>query len=202
MIPSTDRNYDRSRNVAAGVLTGVALLPLCWLGMQVVHECGHVVGGVISGGTVTKVVMHPLTISRTDVSPNPRPLITLWAGPIVGSLIPLFVALAVPRRWIQTRHLSGFFAAYCLVANASYIGLGVFTPAGDAEMMLHHGSPRWLLGTFGAVGLIAGGIMFQRLGPYFGLARVLEIATWRGASIAWGLLLVIVITETLLSDPI
>src|SRR5207249_4106234 len=41
-------------------------LPLCWLGMMAVHEFGHVLGLWCIGGTVARVVLHPLTISRTD----------------------------------------------------------------------------------------------------------------------------------------
>src|SRR5208337_624939 len=59
-------------------------LPLCWMAMMAVHELGHVVAAVATGGKVEKVVLHPLMISRTDVSPNPSPLIVVWAGPIVG----------------------------------------------------------------------------------------------------------------------
>ena len=29
-----------------------------WLAMQAVHELGHVLGGIASGGTVVKVVLH------------------------------------------------------------------------------------------------------------------------------------------------
>ena len=56
-----------------------------WLGMQAVHELGHVLGAILTGGRVTTVVLHPLTISRTDVFPNPHPLIEVWAGAIAFS---------------------------------------------------------------------------------------------------------------------
>ena len=49
-----------------GVLI-VATLLLSWLLMQAVHELGHAIGAWISGGHVERVVLHPLTISRTDV---------------------------------------------------------------------------------------------------------------------------------------
>jgi hypothetical protein len=45
-----------------------------WLGMQAVHEFGPVVGAWLTGGKVAKVVLHPLSISRTDLADNPRPL--------------------------------------------------------------------------------------------------------------------------------
>jgi len=68
-----------------------SLFPFCWLAFTSVHEMGHVWGAIASGGTVSKVVVHPLSISRTDESRNPVPLVTVWAGPIVGTVLPLIV---------------------------------------------------------------------------------------------------------------
>src|SRR5262249_50915142 len=60
-----------------------------WLGMQAVHEFGHVLGVCVTGGGVKKVVLHPLTLSRTEFADNPRPLLVVWAGPLVGISLPL-----------------------------------------------------------------------------------------------------------------
>ena len=99
------------------LLLVATFLPMCWFAMMAVHELGHIVGASLTGGTVTKVVLHPFTISRTDVSPNPQPLAVAWAGPMVGVLVPL-VLLAVFRlanvRWC---YLAQFFAGFCLIAN-------------------------------------------------------------------------------------
>jgi len=64
--------------------------------MMAVHEFGHVIGALTSGGVVERVVLYPLTISRTDVSPNPNPSIVVWLGPILGCVIPVCVWGAVP----------------------------------------------------------------------------------------------------------
>jgi len=36
-----------------------------WWAMQAVHEFGHVLGAWLTGGRVERVVLSPLTISRT-----------------------------------------------------------------------------------------------------------------------------------------
>ena len=75
----------------------VSMLSVTWLGLQIVHELGHVLGAWATGGQVQQIVLHPLAISRTDVSPNPRPLVERWAGPVVGVLLPLvLLAIAWP----------------------------------------------------------------------------------------------------------
>src|SRR4051812_8876543 len=68
-----------------------SFVPLCWLAMMATHELGHVLAAWLTGGTATKVVLHPLAISRTDVWPNPEPLVVVWSGPLVGVLLPLLL---------------------------------------------------------------------------------------------------------------
>ena len=77
---------------------------LSWLLMQAVHELGHCVAAWVTGGTVTKVVLHPLSISRTDVEPNPKPLFVAWSGPILGSLVPLLLWAVAEAAKQQTRY--------------------------------------------------------------------------------------------------
>lgn len=141
-----------------------SLLALSWHAMMAVHEFGHVIGAFGTGGDVQRVVLHPLTISRTDVSPNPDPSIVVWLGPVLGCLIPAAIWLLMSERWIVTRRLAKFFAGFCLVANGAYISLGSFDRIGDCGVMLDHGSPLWLLLAFGAVTIPLGFCVWHSLG--------------------------------------
>jgi hypothetical protein len=134
-----------------------------WLGMQAVHESGHALGALLTGGRVAKVVLHPLTISRTDLSHNPRPLLVVWAGPVFGALLPLG-GLRLPGAFVLR-----FFAGFCLIANGAYIAGGSFGRIGDCGEMLRHGSALWQLWLFGAVTVPAGLWLWHRQGPQFGL---------------------------------
>src|SRR5262245_43922438 len=132
------------------VLIATTLLA-SWLGMQAVHETGHCLGAAVTGGRVERVVLHLLTISRTDLADNPHPLIVVWAGPVVGALLPLFAwAIAVVLRFPGV-FLLRFFAGFCLLANGLYVGVGSFDRVGDCGDMLRHGSALWQLWLFGAV---------------------------------------------------
>lgn len=147
----------------------VSLLLGSWLGMQDVHEFGHVIGAWVTGGRVSRVVLHPLTISRTDLEEDPNPLLVVWAGPALGCLLPLAAwGLATALRW-PWAYLPRFFAGFCLVANGAYIAGGSFGGLGDAGVMLRHGSPAWGLWAFGAVTVPAGLWLWHREGPHFGL---------------------------------
>jgi hypothetical protein len=145
-----------------------SVISLSWLWMQVVHELGHCFGAWATGGTVEKLVLHPLTISRTDVAPNPQPLVVVWAGPTIGVIVPLSTwSLAIPIRW-QRVWLLRFFAGFCLLANGIYIGIGSFEGIGDAGDMIRHGSPLWTLWLFGLAMASAGLVLWNELGPQFG----------------------------------
>jgi hypothetical protein len=142
-----------------------------WWGMQDVHELGHVVAARLTGGRASKVVLDPLTISRTDLVENPRPLVVVWGGPIVGAALPLMFWLAARAVGLRGQFLLRFFAGFCLIANGAYIGAGSFNHVGDAGEMLKHGASRWQLWLFAAMAVPSGFWLWNGLGPHFGLGK-------------------------------
>lgn len=162
--------------------------------MQQVHELGHVLGAVATGGQVERVVLHPLTISRTDLAANPRPLVVAWAGPVIGFVLPVIVWATVAAMGLRLTFLLRFFAGFCLIANGAYIGAGSFGGIGDCGEMLRHGSPIWLLWLFGLVAVPAGLVLWNGQGRHFGIgpeAAVIEgLSIWASIG-ALGLLLAI-----------
>lgn len=161
--------------------------------MQDVHEFGHVVGAYLTGGTVDRLVLHPLTLSRTDLADNPHPLVVVWAGPVLGCLLPLAawgVTAALQWRWA---YLPRFFAGFCLVANGAYIAVGSFDSVGDASVMLRNGSPMWSLWAFGAATVPAGVWLWNRQGPYFGLGPKGNKVSVPAAYTCLGVLVVLVV---------
>jgi hypothetical protein len=142
-----------------------------WLGMQDVHELGHVAAAWLTDGRVSKVVLNPLTISRTDLAKNPRPLVVVWGGPIVGAALPLAAWLTGRAVRLRGVFVVRFFAGFCLVANGAYIGAGSFSQVGDAGEMLRQGAARRHLWLFAAVTAPAGLWLWNGLGPHFGLGK-------------------------------
>lgn len=154
-----------------------SLVLLSWLLMMAVHELGHCLAAWTTGGTVQRVVLHPTSFSRTDISPNPAPLLVAWAGPVLGVVLPLLlwgVASLVVKRW-RWQWLFQFFAVFCLLVNGLYIGLGWTQRVGDAGDMLCLGSEPWQLSMFGIACLIAificGRGLEQRLRPRLAAAQ-------------------------------
>lgn len=153
--------------------------------MQAVHELGHVLGALATGGRVTRVELKPWTISRTDVEPNPHPLVERWSGPIIGSVLPLAgwgIARMLRRPWA---YLLRFFAGFSLIANGAYLGVGAFWPVGDAADILRAEPSRWPLVVFGTAAAIGGFALWHRLGPVFGLGPEGQGVSTRHALAVW-----------------
>ena len=137
-------------------LTGCAFLIVCWFAMTAVHELGHVFAAYLSGATVERVVLLPL--SRTDTCGVTRPLFVHGAGAVFGAALPVLLWAVVHRlRW-NAAFLFRFFAGFCLIANGAYIGCD-FSVAGptDAGQIIEHGASRWILILFGVL-CVSGGL--------------------------------------------
>jgi hypothetical protein len=160
------------------ILTSAALY---WLLFMAVHESGHALAAVLTGGRVAHVVLHPLAISRTDVSPNPLPLVVCWAGPLWGAIVPVgvwYLWHAVRVRgeaWMQG------FAGFCLIANGLYLTSSAVAPAGDTEDLLRFGVQLWVLPVLGVPMWVAGFWIWHRLGPAFGTASLSTRSLQRAA---------------------
>jgi hypothetical protein len=163
-----------------------------WLAVQDVHESGHVLGAWLTGGQVVRVVLHPLTISRTDLAYDPHPLVVAWAGPVFGVVLPLLLWAVAAAARLPCAFLLRFFAGFCLLTNGLYIGVGSFDGVGDCGEMLRHGSAMWQLWLFGAVTAPAGLWLWHRQGPHFGLGsakgKVSRGATWASVTACAALL--------------
>lgn len=169
----------------------------CWLGMQVVHELGHIAAGWAGGEAIDKVVLHPLAISRTDVTHDRHPLLVIWAGPILGSALPLALLAASRLLRCELSYMFRFFAGFCLIANGLYLGVGSFDGAGDAGDLIRHGSPRWPLIAFGLACAPAGLWLWDGLGPRYGLGGPAGAVDPRAIRWSLGLAIAIAAAEIL-----
>ena len=151
------------------VLLVASTLGLAWLGMQAVHELGHVVGAVASGGRVAEVTLHPATISSTLLAENPHPLLVAWLGPLVGAAVPVAAWPVARLGKLRGWYVLQFFAGFCLVANGAYLAAGTPAGIGDAGTLLHYGTPAVLLWLFGLLTIPVGLWLWNGLGPHFGL---------------------------------
>ena len=134
------------------------LLVASWCVMTVVHESGHVVCGWAGGGTLQEADVAPWHLPHSRFAPDPRPLLTLWGGPVLGVLVPLAAAVVVRRRW------AWFVAHFCLLANGSYIALG--WAVGDSELdttkLLRQGAAPVTIAAYCVVTIGVGYVGFRR----------------------------------------
>lgn len=135
----------------------VLLLAVSWVTMTVTHEFGHVLGGWLGGATLTHYDLAPWRMPYSLHSPDPMPLLTLWAGPILGVLVPLVFALALRREW------AWFIADFCLIANGSYLAIAWFSGDRylDTPRLLIAGAPPVTIVIYCGVTVLFGYLRFR-----------------------------------------
>jgi len=146
---------------------------LSWLLMMVVHECGHVWHGWLSGARLVEVHLPLIGFSRTEFAVNPHPLFVAWGGPLWGCLWPLALLIVVRLVAKPYTYLAAWFAGFCLIANGGYLLGGAFLAGGadDGGVILRNGGATWQLLGFGLSTVVAGLCLWNGLGPYFGLGE-------------------------------
>ncbi len=106
------------RHLTRRVVVFVWLLAAAWLVMTTTHELGHIVGGWLGGARLVAFELAPWRLPYSLHEPDPHPKLTLWAGPVVGVVLPLIAAAIARQRW------AWFIADFCLIANGGYLALG------------------------------------------------------------------------------
>lgn len=134
------------------------LLALAWCVMTFTHELGHIIGGGLSGATLQAVDLAPWRMPFSLYQPNPYPLVTLWAGPVLGIAMPLAAALLVRQEWAR------FIGDFCLVANGVYLAAAWVTGDRllDTAKLIEHGASRWSISIFCVVSISFGYVRFRR----------------------------------------
>lgn len=126
--------------------------------MTTTHESGHIVGGWLSGGTLQEASLAPWGLPHSRFEPDPRPLVTLWAGPVLGVVVPIMVASIIrrPSAW--------FVAHFCVLANGVYLALAWIT--GDNHLDTHRlfaaGCPAWAVAAYCVVTIGVGYVGFRK----------------------------------------
>lgn len=176
-------------------------LGLTWLGMMIVHELGHVFGAWMSGGSVSKVVLHPLVFSQTVLSHNPHPLFVVWCGPVLGVLIPIVLLVVSTLAKAPGFYLVRFYTGFCLIANGAYLGVGSFAGVADAGDLIELGASPWMLWVFGFLTIPAVFWLWHGLGPKFGLGAANGRVS-RAAACAVTASLILVVAFEVIFSPI
>ena len=177
------------------ILLIASTLAVSWLGTQIVHEFGHVAAAWLTGGTVVHVELKPWTLSRTDVAPNPRPLVVAWSGALVGVALPLLAWWMARVRRAPSVYLWRFFAGFCLIANGVYLGTGSITRSGDPADILRLHAPIWSLLAFALLTVPSGFVLWHGLGPHFGIGPAAQPVSRRHGVACTALLFAIVAVE-------
>ena len=125
------------RNRLYQILLIGTFLPLCWLPTKAVHELGHVACCLATGSAIPKVVLNPLTFSRTDSSGQCiRPCSSYGRARLSVSACPC-CSWRSPRSPLRNgRAFSKFFAVLVWSPTVDTVGAGSLGRVGDAGDMI------------------------------------------------------------------
>lgn len=89
--------------------------------MTVTHEMGHVIAGWLNGAKLHHLELRPWHLPHSQMVDDRFPLWTVIAGPMLGTILPIAIAIPLRNRslWLV--------AWFCLVANGLYLLLGLFS---------------------------------------------------------------------------
>ena len=112
------------------------LLLTSWCVMTFIHESGHIICGCACDGRLTSADLIPWHLPYSLFDPNPRPLVTLWGGLVLGVVIPLAIALVIRRDWMW------FVSHFCTLANGAYLATAWISGDRylDTPKLLEHGA--------------------------------------------------------------
>lgn len=134
------------------------LLVLSWCAMTMTHEAGHLIGGWTSGGTLKDADLCPWHLPYSIFEPNPNPLLTLWAGPILGVAVPLLAASLIRRS-------EGWFVGwFCCLANGLYLAIAWWSGEQylDTTQLLNHGAHPVSIAAYCALTISTGYVGFRK----------------------------------------
>lgn len=126
--------------------------------MTFTHEMGHIIGGTCCGGELKSVDLLPWHLPYSLFEPDPFPLVTLWAGLVIGTLAPVLLAIAVQRDWMW------FVANFCLIANGAYVATAWISGDSylDTSKLLEHGASPIAIGVYCLLTIGFGYVGFRR----------------------------------------
>ena len=126
--------------------------------MTFTHEMGHIIGGACCGASLKSADLLPWHLPYSIFEPDPFPLVTLWAGLIIGVVAPVGLAIIVQRDWMW------FIANFCLLANGTYIATAWFSGDRylDTPKMLEHGASPITIAVYCLLTIRFGYVGFRR----------------------------------------
>jgi len=144
--------------LAVRVTRFVLLLVASWVVMTLTHEMGHIIGGKCCGGSLKSADLCPWHLPFSIFEPDPFPLVTLWAGLIIGVFAPVAVGLIIQRDWMW------FIANFCVLANGSYIATAWFSGDRylDTPKLLEHGASPIAIAVYCLLTIGGGYVGFRR----------------------------------------
>jgi len=164
------------------------------LGLQLMlffHEISHLVVASLLGVELTFIDIFPGKISSMITVPNPYDSVIVWAGILLGSVLPFALIPIWNTKSLQAGTFFKLWAYFCVLANGSYLSLGFWESLSDSGKLIGFGWPVWSIIGIGiviaAIGYVCIRSTILRLRESDQLSEIdfLSLSIWGAFLLAW-----------------
>ncbi len=137
---------------------------------NLIHESGHALNAVLTGGSLNKITMSPLSWCYASTSGGNETFV-VWGGFLWQTIVPTVVLLLL---WYFKSRLSLYALFLVLVsfgASGVYMIAGAVAGVGDGGSLVRYGVPPFLLLTVGSVLLLFCLALSLPMGVLLGIGR-------------------------------
>jgi|ERR1043166_148892 hypothetical protein len=123
---------------------------------NILHECGHLLSGILSGGRALGLTSHPFSWSMARVADCRHPQFMTWGGILWSGLLGLIIFIfSYPSRSIVLFPIL-LTSSLLILVNGVYFTTGTLIRAGDPADLMEYGVGAPVLLVIGCACLLAG----------------------------------------------
>ncbi len=137
---------------------------------NLIHESGHALNAVLSGGSVNRITLSPLSWCYASTSGGNR-MFVVCGGFLWQTALPTVILVLL---WCFKSRLSLwalFLALVSFAPSGIYMIIGAVAGIGDGGRLIKYGIPPFVLLTVGSILLLCCLPLALPLGPFLGVGR-------------------------------
>ncbi|MEA5079169.1 MAG: M50 family metallopeptidase, partial [Anaerolineaceae bacterium] len=158
------------KNIFKQVLFNTGCLAFSFCSFPFLHEGGHALATILTGGQVSGFNINPLGWSYLIYpSSPPNLLFTAWGGILFSTFISLFFIGIAFRYRNPFVVLIGFLGIYGLLHNGLDFIFGMVFATGDPSLLLRLGVPSWSILLAACFSLLFGSLLAFFFQPMIGI---------------------------------
>ncbi len=137
---------------------------------NLIHESGHALNAVLTGGSLNKITMSPLSWCYASTSGGNKIFVT-WGGFLWQTIVPTALLILLWRFKSRLSLFALFLVLVSFAVSGIYMITGALAGIGDGGNLVRYGIPPFILLTVGSILLLCCLPLSLLMGVLLGLGR-------------------------------